>query len=67
MKQVMLTVASLLFAFVVVQAQQAVTPVPAAVNANAPEMIFEKEVHDFGTFKQGGDGTYEFKFKNKHS
>jgi hypothetical protein len=38
---------------------------PAApVNPNAAEMTFEKEMHDYGTIKQGADGTYEFKFTN---
>ena len=42
-----------------------VTPVATpTVNPNAAEINFEKEVHDFGTFKKGGDGTYDFKFKN---
>lgn len=43
------------------QEQKAVTPAP---NPNAPEITFEKDVHDFGTITQGGDGTYEFKFTN---
>ena len=30
----------------------------------AQEISFEKEIHDFGTFEQHGDGTYEFKFTN---
>ena len=34
------------------------------LNPNAPEMTFEKELYDFGTFKQGGNGTYDFKFTN---
>lgn len=46
------------FAFVS-KAQEAVK-----ANPNAPEMKFDKDVHDFGTFKKGGNGTYEFKFKN---
>lgn len=33
-------------------------------NPNAPEISFEKDVHDFGTIKFGGDGVYEFKFTN---
>lgn len=37
----------------------------APANPNAAEMIFEKELHDFGTIEQGGNGTYEFKFVNK--
>ena len=30
----------------------------------AQEISFEKEIHDFGTFEQNGNGTYEFKFTN---
>jgi hypothetical protein len=44
-------------------AQEVKTPVPP-VNPNAPEIVFEGESHDFGTIKQGDNGTYEFKFKN---
>lgn len=29
-----------------------------------PVIEFEKDVHDYGTIKQHGNGTYEFKFKN---
>ena len=36
----------------------------AAENPNAPAFVFDEETHDFGTFKQGGNGTTEFKFKN---
>lgn len=36
----------------------------AAADPNAPEIVFEKEVHDFGTIPYGGDGTYDFKFSN---
>ena len=39
------------------------TVVPV-VNPNAAEMTFDTETHDYGTIKQGADGTYEFKFKN---
>jgi hypothetical protein len=31
---------------------------------NAPDITFETELHDYGTIKQGADGTCEFKFKN---
>jgi len=41
------------------QAQQ--TPPP---NPNAPEISFDKIVHDYGTIIQGADGTCEFKFTN---
>jgi hypothetical protein len=33
-------------------------------NPNAPEITFENEMHDYGTIKQGADGSCEFKFKN---
>ncbi|MBX7180714.1 MAG: DUF1573 domain-containing protein [Bacteroidia bacterium] len=33
-------------------------------NPNAPEITFEKEVHDYGNIKQGADGGCEFRFKN---
>ena len=32
--------------------------------SQAQEISFEKEIHDFGTFEQHGNGTYEFKFTN---
>jgi hypothetical protein len=35
-----------------------------AANPNASEISFEKDVHDFGTIKFGGNGVYEFKFTN---
>ncbi len=44
-----------------------ITPAPAtitATNPNAPEITFDKDIHDFGTIENGGDGTYEFRFKN---
>lgn len=33
-------------------------------NPNAPEIAFESDVHDYGTIKQGAEGSCEFKFKN---
>lgn len=44
-----------------VQAQETA---PKADNPNAPEITFEKEMHDYGTIKMGADGGCEFKFKN---
>src|SRR5437763_17153499 len=45
------------------QAQDA--PAPAAKdNPNAPEITFTQELHDYGTIKQGADGSCEFRFKN---
>ena len=32
--------------------------------AQAQEINFEKEIHNFGGFDQFGNGTYEFKFTN---
>jgi hypothetical protein len=43
---------------------QDVTQSAQPVNPNAPEIVFEKTVHDYGTIVQGGDGTCEFKFTN---
>lgn len=43
--------------------QDAVAPAKAD-DPNAPEITFEKDVHDYGTIKQGADGNCEFKFKN---
>ena len=33
-------------------------------NTNDAEIYFETELHDYGTIKQGANGSYEFKFKN---
>lgn len=35
-----------------------------AQNAAGPEISFDKEVHDYGTIKQSGNGECEFKFTN---
>ena len=45
-------------------ATPAATETKPADNPNAPEMTFENELHDYGTIKQGADGSCEFKFKN---
>src|ERR1039458_1742031 len=37
---------------------------PAAPAEDAPTVIYESDVHDFGTIKQGDNGTCEFKFTN---
>jgi hypothetical protein len=34
---------------------------PAVSNA---EIVFEKELHDYGTIEQGANGVYDFKFTN---
>lgn len=43
------------------QAQQ---PIQVQENPNAPEITFEKNVHDYGTVAFGGDGVCFFKFTN---
>lgn len=35
-----------------------------AKSGGEPEIIFEKELHDFGNIDFGGDGTYAFRFTN---
>jgi hypothetical protein len=45
-------------------AQKTESAPAAAADPNAPEIVFEKEVHDFGTIEYGGNGTYDFKFTN---
>lgn len=50
----------LLFSFIsFAQAQQGVKEDP-----NAPDIKFEKVVHDYGTIVKGSDGTCHFKFTN---
>jgi Protein of unknown function (DUF1573) len=70
MKKIVFTIASLVLSSIMVHAQNAVKPVAAvtstvtATNESKAEMTFEHEYHDFGTIEHGGNGTYEFKFKN---
>jgi len=66
MKSTILTMAFAAFGFFALQAQtekQAAPATPAAENWNSG-IEFEKETHDYGTIKNGADGTCEFKFKN---
>ena len=40
------------------------TPTTAATpNPNAAEITFKKDVHDFGTLKNGAPAEYEFEFQ----
>ena len=70
MKKLSLLVVSLAFVSFGSYAQESVkaaapdTAKVKADNPNAPEMTFENETHDYGTVKNGADGTCEFKFKN---
>ena len=43
---------------------QAAEPVQVVDNPNAPEISFDKLVHDYGTLPFGGDGVCIFKFTN---
>lgn len=43
---------------------QATGPVKGTDNPNAPEISFDKLVHDYGTVSFGGDGVCTFKFTN---
>ena len=54
MKKIFLSLAVALFSVLGVKAQI----------GSGPEVEFEKEVHDFGTMKQYGDASTEFKFTN---
>jgi hypothetical protein len=62
MKKLFFSIALFTFAAFSVTAQEAAQT--QAPNPNAPEIAFEKTVHDYGTVVQGGDGTCEFKFTN---
>lgn len=52
------------FAAFQLKAQDTKDAAPAAINLNAAEISFETELHDYGTIKQGAEGTYDFKFTN---
>ncbi|MCK9422302.1 MAG: DUF1573 domain-containing protein [Bacteroidales bacterium] len=62
MKKILFSFGLLMFTAFAVSAQDAATQPP--VNPNAPEIAFEKTVHDYGTIFQLADGTCEFKFTN---
>lgn len=62
MKKLIISLTLMVFATAGLMAQD--QAVQAPVNPNAPEISFEKVVHDYGTIYQGADGTCEFKFTN---
>lgn len=65
MQKVILSVIILLFAAFAIKAQDNATIATAPQdNPNAPEISFDKTVHDYGTIVQGSDGACEFKFTN---
>jgi len=45
-------------------AQNAAETTKSVANPNAPEITFDKTVHDYGTIPYQGDGKCEFKFTN---
>ncbi len=61
MQKVIFSFLFLVFAAFTLQAQDNAQP---PVNPNAPDISFDKVVHDYGTIYQGADGTCEFKFIN---
>jgi len=64
MQKVIFSFVLMIFAAFTLHAQDA-QPVPApAPDPNAPEISFDKTVHDYGTVVQGSDATCEFKFTN---
>ena len=63
MKKITLFVSMLLVSASGVFAQ-ATEPVIIEDNPNAPEISFDKLVHDYGTVAFGGDGVCTFKFTN---
>ncbi len=62
MKKSLYLLALVLFIGMKVQAQDGTAKTEN--DPNAPVITFEKDLHDFGTIKQGDNGTCEFKFKN---
>jgi hypothetical protein len=64
MKKVILSLGFLFCSFIAANAQDAAVAAPAA-NPNAPDMIFDTEVIDYGTIEHNANGEREFKFVNK--
>lgn len=67
MKRIILSIMAVAGVALMANAQDAPASAPAAKpaeNPNAAELKFDKEVHDFGTIKEGTQATYEFKFTN---
>jgi len=62
MQKVIFSFVILILAAFTMQAQDVQPNVP--VDPNAPEISFDKTVHDYGTVVQGADATCEFKFTN---
>ena len=58
------TFLSFVFAVAGAVAVNAQAPTPSTEQNWTPSIEFDKETHDYGTVKHGGDGTCEFKFTN---
>jgi len=63
MKRITLLISMILVSAATLLAQ-ATEPVKVEENPNAPEITFDKLVHDYGTVQYGGDGICTFKFTN---
>jgi hypothetical protein len=64
MKKLVLSIIALA-AFITASIAQTAPAAPAAPeNPNAADFKFEKEVHDFGTIKEGTQAEYVFKYTN---
>jgi len=67
MKKRLITFSTVLLMTVVSSAQEApktATTAATPASTSLAEMTFETDLHDFGTLEYGGNGSYEFKFKN---
>ena len=62
MQKVIISFVLLMFATFTLHAQDNAQPVNN--DPNAPEISFDKLLHDYGTVMQGSDATCEFKFTN---
>ena len=62
MKKSLLTIAFFAMGIIASNAQEK----PVSTDQNwTPPVTFENETHDYGTIKNGADGTCEFKFTNR--
>ncbi len=64
MKRSFLTLVFALSGLVAANAQAPAAPTPSTEQNWTPSIQFDKETHDYGTIKNGGDGTCEFTFTN---
>ncbi len=65
MQKLILSIVLVVFTVFNIKAQETTpTTQTPQLNPNAPEISFDKTVHDYGTIVQGADGTCEFKFTN---